>query len=91
MGDRDEPPGRARTGRERAEPRPEPVARIAGDLLDRALAREGHEHPSGRALRDAHAGRDLGHAGRAGSERAEHGEGPFDALDSGHRTPRRLG
>ena len=35
--------GGSETGRQRLDPGAEPVARVAGDLLDRALAGEGEE------------------------------------------------
>ena len=63
---------------------PEPVARVARDLLDGALVAERREHPRGRRLGQLRPLRDLGHADRAVRQRAEHGEGSLDGLDSGH-------
>ena len=90
MRDRDEPAGVAEAGRERERSGPEPVARLAGDLFDGALALERGEHPRRGGLREADTTGDVGDPDRPVRERAEHGEGALDALDSGHRTPRGL-
>ena len=73
---------------ERLDPRPEPVAGVARDLLDGALAGERREHPRGGRLRQVDPLGDLGHADGPVGQRRRAPQRP--ARWTGLWTPRSL-
>ena len=67
----------------------QPVGAAVAGLLDGLQAFERRQQPGHRALRQVGAGRQLGHAGRAGREGAQDGDRPLDRLDAAHAVPAR--